>query len=411
MIFIQNILFNINNFIWGNGLVFLLLSTGILYTLKLGFIQFRMPKFLIKNIKSENKNKGLSQFGTVCMSLGTSMGIGNITGAAAAVSIGGAGAVFWLWVSAFLGMATVYAENTLSVIYSGKNAKGSIAYMEKAFNSRIIAVVFAVLCILCAFGMGGAVQVNAFAENLFTYDLNKYIIFSVIFLIIFLTVSGGTSRIGSTAQYLMPFASFFYMALCIIAIVKFRNNIIPSFKLIFGEAFGIRQIAGGSFGCMVSTGIRRGIFSNEAGLGSSPILHSAADSDSPETQGMWSMFEVFFDTCVCCTLTALTVICTGEKDMMSVSRLIMGRAGEPFLIIEMGIFAFCTVIGWYFCGESAYKYIFKNNKMFSLIFSAVSSAGVLIGMKEIWELSDIFNGLMMIPNICALIILSDKIKK
>ncbi|MBR1591947.1 MAG: sodium:alanine symporter family protein [Ruminococcus sp.] len=406
------ILTEINNFIWGGGLIFLLLSTGLLYTVRLKFIQLRMPLFLWKSIGSRESNKGISQFKTVCMSLGTSMGTGNITGAAAAVTVGGAGAVFWMWVSAFLGMAIVYAENSLSVIFGGEGSPGSFAYIEKGFKSRIIAVIFAVFCIFCSFGMGGMVQVNAFAESLSVYYINKYTAALIIFLIILSVVSGGAKRISTAAQYLMPAASLFYTVLCIAVMIKFRGNILPSFSAIFREAFGIRQAAGGGIGYAVSVGIRRGIFSNEAGLGSSPILHSAAESDSPQTQGMWSMFEVFFDTCICCTLTALAVLCSGQGDIMSICRMMLGKIGEPFLMAEMGVFSFCTVIGWYYCGESAYKYIFgkKKSMIFCIIFSLAAASGAVGGMKEIWTLSDIFNGLMIIPNICALIILCDKVK-
>ena len=406
------ILSKVNNFIWGNGLIFLLLVTGLFYTLKLKFIQFRMPSYLVKNIKSGDGNKGISQFKTVCMSLGTSMGTGNITGVAAAVTVGGAGAVFWMWVSAFLGMSLVYAENSLSVIYGGENAKGSLSYIENGFKNRIIAVVFAVFCICCSFGMGAMVQVNAFAESLSVYGINKYITALVIFLIILSVVSGG-ERISTAAQYLMPAASLFYTVLCIAVMIRFRENILPSFSAIFSEAFGIRQAAGGGLGYAISVGIRRGIFSNEAGLGSSPILHSAAESDNPQMQGMWSMFEVFFDTCVCCTLTALAVLCSGQGDIMSICRMMLGKIGEPFLMAEIGVFSFCTVTGWYYCGESAYRYISGNKKslIFCIIFSMAAASGAVWGMKEIWTLSDIFNGLMMIPNICALIILSDKVKK
>jgi AGCS family alanine or glycine:cation symporter len=209
----------------------------------------------------------------------------------------------------------------------------------------------------------------------------------------------------------MPLSSLLYTILCIAVMIRFRENIIPSFSAVFREAFGIRQAAGGSFGYAVSVGIRRGIFSNEAGLGSSPILHSAAESDNPQVQGMWSMFEVFFDTCICCTLTALTVLCSGQEDILSVCRMVMGKSGGIFFMTEIGIFAFCTVIGWYYCGESAYRYIFRRKStIFCVIFSAAAASGAVWEMKEIWTLSDIFNGLMMIPNICALIILSDRVK-
>lgn len=409
----------INSYVWGAGLIFLLLSIGLIYTIKLKFIQFRMIPFLIKNKNSDKKNNGISQFRTVCMSLGTAMGTGNIAGVAAAVATGGAGAVFWMWISAFLGMAIVYAENSLSVTYSTKNSKGSMAYLSIGLGSRKLAVAFAVFCILASLGMGGMVQVNTFTESLKScMNINSFIIAIVIFIMIFLVISGGADRIGKTAQMLLPAVSLLYIAGCIMVLFVFRKNIPDAFSEIFSQAFGIRQTVGGISGYAVSravsTGIRRGIFSNEAGLGSSPILHSAAESDSPELQGMWSMFEVFFDTVICCTLTAVTVICASDDfSVQTAFSAVFGKFAPPFLAFETAVFAFCTIIGWYYCGETAFRWLTEKDcgKVPCIIFAVTASLGAVFTMKTVWTLSDIFNGLMAFPNLIGLLLLMNKVRK
>lgn len=391
----------INNFVWGNGLVFLLLTTGIIFTFKLKFIQFSLPKFLLSGRKSNNS--GLSQLKTVCMSLGTTMGTGNITGTAAALAAGGAGAVFWLWVSAFLGMATVYAENVLSAKYSDSNAKGTMAYLSYGLDMKWLAWIFALFCVLASFGMGGMVQVNTFAESL---PVNPVIIFAVTFAVIYAITSGGAERIGTSAQYLLPVASVAYAVGCIAVLIVFRHNIPHVFAEIFRQAFNFKSVSGGFAGYAVSVGIRRGIFSNEAGLGSSPILHSSAGTTEPHTQGMWSMFEVFFDTILCCTLTAVTLMSAGSLSVTDTFSAVIGDFSKPFVSAELCIFALCTVIGWYYCGETAFRYITgRENKIFCFLFALISSSGALFSAQSVWTLSDIFNGLMAFPNLIALLFL------
>lgn len=413
MIFLDRL----SSFVWGNGLIFLLLLTGLIYTIRLKFVQFRLFPFILSRKKSSNA--GLSQWKTVCLSLGTAMGTGNITGVAAALASGGAGAIFWMWISAFFGMALVYAENSLSVKYSNSECRGPMAYLSIGLSCRILAVIFAFFCLFAAFGMGGMVQVNSFADSLQRcININKYICASIIFALIYLVVKGGASRIGSAAQALLPAATILYSIICLAVLIKFRRNIPNAFGKIIGEAFGFRQAAGGISGFAVSkavsTGIRRGIFSNEAGLGSSPILHSAAESDSSFTQGMWSMFEVFFDTIVCCTLTAVTILCASPKfSVHEAFGSVLGSRSSIFLSAEMSVFAFCTIIGWYYCGETAFKYITKSSctKLLPVIFAAISSLGAVFTLKTVWTLSDIFNGLMAIPNLLGLLLLINKVRK
>lgn len=407
----------LSSYVWGGGLIFLLLFTGAVYTVKLGFIQLKTLPYLIKHSKNENRSdkEGISQWKTVCMSLGTAMGTGNITGVASALALGGAGAIFWMWISALLGMALVYAENSLSVIYSDSDCKGPMAYLSKGVGSRLLAIIFAVMCLGAAFGMGGMVQVSSLTESINRCaDVNKYAAAVIIFLIIFAITSGGAKRIGSAAQTLLPLASVLYTIVCIVLLIKFRDNCSSAFGSIFSQAFGLRQVSGGTVGYAVSVGIRRGIFSNEAGLGSSPILHSAAESDSPKLQGMWSMFEVFFDTMICCTLTALVILSASpDGSVAGAFSCVLGGYSDLFLSFEMAVFAFCTVIGWYYCGETAYRFLTGrlSGKNFSLIFSAAASLGAILSLNTIWILSDIFNGLMAFPNLLGLILLIKKVKK
>lgn len=406
----------ISSFIWGGGLIFLLLFTGIVYSVKLKLIQFQTLPFLLKNAeKNKNNSGGLSQWKTVCMSLGTAMGTGNITGVAAAVALGGAGAVFWMWISALFGMALVYAENSLSVTYSTKDCRGPMAYLLHGLGSPLLAVVFAVMCLAASVGMGGMIQVSSMIDCInSTAEVKSIPAAMIIFLLIFIVTSGGAKRIGSAAQTLLPLASFIYGIMCIWVLVCCHSQLPEAFRSIFTQAFGFEQAASGGIGYTISIGIRRGIFSNEAGLGSSPILHSAAESDSPHLQGMWSMFEVFFDTIICCTLTALVIICApGDDTAAGAFKAVMGDFSGLILSAAMAVFAFCTIIGWYYCGETAWRFLSgrSSGKGFSVFFSMAASLGAVISLNTIWLISDIFNGLMVFPNLVGLILLIKKVKR
>lgn len=406
----------VSSFVWGGGLIFLLLFTGAVYTVKLRFVQLYTIPFLVKNAgKKQSGKEGLSQWKTVCMSLGTAMGTGNITGVAAAVALGGAGAVFWMWVSALLGMALVYAENSLSVTYSTKECRGPMAYLLHGLDSPLLAVVFAVMCLSASVGMGGMIQVSSLMDCISSTAEVKCIPAAIIiFLLIFIVTSGGANRIGSAAQALLPAASIIYGIMCIWVLICCRNQLPEAFRSIFAQAFGFEQAASGGIGYAISIGIRRGIFSNEAGLGSSPVLHSAAESDSPHLQGMWSMFEVFFDTIICCTLTALVVICaSGDGTAAGAFSAVIGDFSGIILSAAMAVFAFCTIIGWYYCGETAWRFLSgrSSGKGFSVFFSMAASLGAVISLNTIWLISDIFNGLMAFPNLVGLILLIKKVKR
>ena len=406
----------INSYIWGKGLIALLLLTGAVYTIKTGFVQLRMFPYLFGNFR-RSKNKR-SQFGTFCMSLGTAMGTGNITGAASAVRIGGAGAVFWMWVSAFTGMAVVYAENSLSAKYSIKSICGPMAYIRYGVGSQRLAIFFAVCCMLASFGMGGMVQISEMSDNIARCaDIPFCILFIVLFILIFFTVSGDARRISAASQLLLPLAAVTYSFMCIYAIIRSERSITEVICDIFSEAFGVKQMIGGvsgySISKAVSIGIRRGVFSNEAGLGSSPILHSSAENfRSAQVQGMCSMLEVFTDTFLCCTLTAVTVLCTGKDTIYHAFEPYIGGMTDWVLAFIMSVFAFCTVIGWSYCGKTAFRYIFgERSIIFCAVFSAAAASGTVFKSDELWTLSDIFNGLMAFANIFALLCLVRNVKK
>ena len=352
----------LHSFVWSGWLIALLLGTGVFYTIKLRGIQFRLPILLKKNVNIKGQLK------TVCMSLGASMGTGNIAGTAAALAIGGAGSVFWMWVSAFFGMALVYAENMLSATYSTKDVKGPMAYLLKGADCPALSYLFAVFCVFASFGMGGMVQTNTFSLSLKDVaEVPPFILAAAVFAAVFLITSGGASRIGTAAQLMLPFASVMYMGVCAVVIVLHFKMIPSVFGRIFTEALGLRQFAGGFSGCAVAVGIRRGLFSNEAGLGSSPVLHSSSDAENTETFAVWSMFEVFFDTVVCCTLTVVTVMCA--SDCFSVAdalSCVTGGFTGVFLTVINGLFALCTIIGWYYCGETSFLCI--SGKRFKVLF-------------------------------------------
>lgn len=409
---IIDILNIINSYVWGWGLIFLLLFTGLIYTLKLGFIQFKLIPFIFsirKRDKKRNSQSGISQLKTVTSSLGTAMGTGNIIGVASAIAIGGAGAVFWIWVSAFLGMALVYAENYLGMIYRRKSdydedkfIGGTMAYLKYGVGSDVLAVIFSVFCVFASWGMGGMVQANSIGNALSDFGIGRFFSGIIIFISVFAVISGGIKRIGSASQIIIPLLTGIYILISILIIIKRRDKIPEVFENIFRSAFNFRSAGGFA----VSVGIRRGIFSNEAGLGSSPIMHSASSEDSPGFQGMWSVFEVFIDTIICCTLTALVLLLTGTTDVN------IAFGGNVFVDIAIILFAFCTVTGWYYCGESAFCYISggKFIKPYRFVFAAAVSLGAVFSLESVWTLSDIFNGLMAVPNILALIILFQKVK-
>lgn len=429
----------INSLIWGNGLLFLILGTGLFLSFKMHFFQFThfnevLKKTIVSVFRCKDKNcdsKKISPFQALSTALSATMGTGNIIGVASALTLGGAGAVFWMWISAILGMMTVYAENFLGTMYRYQNEKGewiggALAYMEKGLKSRKLAVVFSVCCILASIGMGNMAQISSISDAVSSAFSIKPLITGIITaIIIFIIIMGGIKRIGSVTQMIIPVLSLIYIISAVIIVCINYKNIPSAFEEIFRGAFGIKAVGGGISGVAikqaVNIGLRRGVFSNEAGLGSSGMLHSASSVENPHTQGMWGIFEVFVDTIVCCTITALVILTnknipeniSGASLVIKSFEPFFGDYAGAFISISIALFAFATLLGWSYCGECAVRYSIgeKGVPFYHVIFALFIVAGAVMKISSVWTLSDIFNGLMAFPNLTAVIILSYKIKR
>ncbi|MGN0606466.1 MAG: alanine/glycine:cation symporter family protein [Oscillospiraceae bacterium] len=427
----------INSVIWGDGLLMLILGTGFFLSVKSGFFQiFHFREIFSRTILSvfSKKDKSctdkhITPFQALSTALSATMGTGNIIGVASAIVIGGAGSVFWMWVSALLGMMTVYAENYLGTVYRYQNEKGewvggALAYIEKGLGSKKLAAAFSVCCIAASLGMGNMAQISSISDAMNSvFSIKPIITGIVVAVMIFAVISGGIKRIGNITQLIIPVLSLVYIVFSIVVICVNHSNISSAFGEIFRNAFGIRAVGGGISGnairLAINTGLRRGVFSNEAGLGSAGILHSASSVENPHTQGMWGIFEIFTDTIVCCTLTALVILTNdGLCDKFEGAGLV-AESFRPFLkdysgifvSVSIALFAFATLIGWSYCGECAVRYSMgeKFVMAYRVLFAAVIVIGAVMKISSVWTLSDIFNGLMAFPNLTAIILLSGKI--
>lgn len=424
----------LNGLIWGYPLLLMLLGTGLYFTVKTRFFQLLKFPYILKNtlfslfrgrsaVSSKDKDS-ISQLQSLSTALAATMGTGNIVGVATAIKIGGAGAVFWMWISAFLGMAIVYAENYLGTIYRKKIGGiwygGPMAYLEHGVRSYKLAAIFALFCALASLGMGNMAQANSISTAASSsFGIPVAVTGLAVAIAAWLVISGGIKRIGNVTQLMIPILSLLYIGAALIIIIINSEAIPHALGEIFRGAFGIRQAAGGISGAVlcqgINAGLRRGVFSNEAGLGSSALLHSASDNKSPASQGMWSIFEVFTDTIICCTLTALVILVTGaDSGELDGAPLVikafehdLGSFAPIFITLSILLFAFATIIGWFFCGESSVRYIFgeRGTEAYKYIFILFIIIGAGTGLETVWTLSDIFNGLMALPNLTGLIIL------
>lgn len=428
----------INKIVWSDFLLFLLLGTGLIISLRLKFFQILKFPYILKNtffslFRDKNTRKsgkeGISQFQTLSTALAATMGTGNIVGVASALVIGGAGAIFWMWVSALLGMSLVYAENYLGTVYKRKTGNGVIggapAYLEYGTGKKYLAVLFCIFCSLASLGMGNMTQINSIssaADDAFGFPpVYTGIIGAVI---VFIIISGGIKRIGKVSQILIPILSIVYIGAAIIIIIKNFRAVPEALQSVFTGAFGIKAMGGGISGEIIkrsiNTGLRRGVFSNEAGLGSSSLLHTATENADPHRQGLWAVFEVFADTIVCCTVTAFAILTsgslsTGKNGAALISetfRNVLKDFSPFFTSLSILLFAFATIISWFYCGECCVKYIFgkKAIAFYRVIFTFCVVIGAYAKLETVWTVSDIFNGLMAFPNLAGLLILRKKIK-
>lgn len=429
----------INNIIWGPATIILILCCGIYFTVKTGFFQIRHFKdVIVKTIFSGIKKRArkVSSFQALSAALAGTIGTGNIAGVATSIALGGPGAVFWMVVSAFFGMMTKYAEVLLAVKFRTKSNNGDFSggpmyYMEKGLGLRSLGIIFAILLALSAFGIGNMVQSNSVSAALSdSFGIKNSASGIFLTLICFFVIIGGAKKILSATEIIVPVMALFYMAGTIIFLIINYKNIPTAFSSIISDAFSFSKISGGVSGFAISKavkyGIARGVFTNEAGLGSSPVAHASADTNDPSEQGLWGIFEVFFDTVVMCTLTAL-VILTADGGKIATSGLsgieltiksfesIFGEFGGIFISFSIIFFAVATILGWALYGEKAILYLTKENKtalfVYKILYISAIYIGSIMSLDTVWTLSDTLNGLMAIPNICTLFLLRKHVIK
>ena len=443
----------VNGIVWGPIGLALLFCTGLWMTLRTGGFQFRRvghwmrhtigAVFTNKEVTAHTSKEdmAISQFQSMCTALAGTIGTGNIVGVATAIVSGGPGAIFWMWVMAILGMMTSFAENVLGVYYRRKNEKGewsggAMYYLtdglgaKKGCNTlgKVLAVLFACFCILASFGIGNMSQINSIAGNMNAAFHMPYLVTGVALMVVTaLIVLGGLKRVAAVTEKLVPLMALFYIVGAVVIVVLHAGNIPAAFRAIFRGAFNLQAAGGGALGYGISQsltwGFKRGAFSNEAGLGSAVMVNSSAKVKEPVQQGMWGVFEIFADTIVVCTLTALVILTTGVVDIESGSVLVgvqdnalvgqaftaaFGSFGPKFIAVSLLFFAYSTVLGWSHYGTKAVEYLFgqKGTRVYKVIFVGMVVVGATMKLGLAWDLSDTFNGLMMIPNLLAVLALS-----
>ena len=474
---IESVNGEINGVVWGAFGLILLIGTGIIITLLTKVFQIShiglwfkntLGSLFKKDVIKHSKEKGsISPFQALCTALAATVGTGNIAGVAAAICIGGAGAVFWMWVAAFFGMMTNYAENVLGIFYRRKNEKGewsggAMYYLRDGLGKkkgmkwvgRILAVLFCIFTMLASFGIGSMGQVNKIVTNVAqAFDVSalssievfegvslyNIILGAIIMALTALITLGGLKRIANVAEKIVPFMVVLFVVGSLVVIGVNYTNVLPAFKAIFVNAFSPEAFVGGGIGAIigkvVTQGFKRGVFSNEAGLGSSVMVHSNSNIKEPVKQGMWGVFEVFADTMVVCTMTALVILTagglnggvfnavTGEIAAGYTDATLVGGAfnsvfswgdiGEKFIAIAMFLFAFTTVLGWSHYGSKAWEYLFgaKTTFVFRIIHVCTVIFGAVLTSSLAWDISDTFNGLMMIPNLIGVLVLAPVVVK
>lgn len=426
----------VSGIIWGNYLIISLIGVGVFFTILTNFIQFKgFPlafKEMFNSLKKKDEKIGegtISSFQALCTALSSCVGNGNIVGVATAIASGGPGAIFWMWVAGILGMATKYAEIVLGIIYREKSDDGSYVggpmyYISKGLGWKKISIIFSILMLIQVSG-GCLIQTNAVAivaEDIF--KLPKYITGVALFFIVGIIIMGGIKRLANIAEKIIPIMASIYFIGGLIIIVLNYNQIIPSFLNIIKGAFNFNSVGGGVAGYSVRQalryGISRGLYSNEAGEGSAPVLHSAAITDHPSRQGLYGILEVFIDTVVICSLTAMIVLTSGVTEMsISPAIFVMVAFSKIHYLfkyvigISMILFAFSSIISQWYFGNVTLTYIFdsKRANYFKYIFIWFTFLGALSSLKVVWLIQDIVLGIMIIPNLIAIVLLSKQVRK
>ena len=446
---IESINSAINNFIWGVPAMICIIGVGLFLSIRTGFLQIRKFPYAIKTTigrmfrKKSASDGALTPFQAVCTALAATVGTGNIAGVAGAIAIGGPGAVFWMWISAILGMCTKFAEVTLAVHFREVNADGELVggpmyYIKNGLGKHWhwLAYLFSAFGVLTVFGTGNATQINtittAINSALLNYNIisegsvskSNLIIGIIIAALVALILLGGVKRIGNVTEKLVPFMAVFYIILAIGVVIMNIQHVPGVFAAIFEGAFKPSAVTGGvvgSFFMSMKKGVARGIFSNEAGLGTGSISHACADTQKPVKQGLFGIFEVFTDTILICTLTALVILCSGvsitygqaagAELTISGFTSTYGNWVSVFTAVAMCCFAFSTTIGWGLYGARCIEFIFSSKviKPFMVVYSLVAILGATVDLGLLWNIAETFNGLMSIPNLIAVFLLSGTI--
>ena len=438
---INDLVLKVNDVLTGSVLIIALVGIGLLFTFKLGFIQIRGFKDGwnrtfggLFSKKGDAGKDGMSSFQALATAIAAEVGTGNIAGAATAIAVGGPGAIFWMWISAFLGMSTIFAEAVMAqkfkqVSDDGTVTGGPVYYIRGAFKGtfgKVLAAIFAVLIIFALGFMGNAVQSNSIAASWNTaFGIPKIAMGIFVAVVSLFVFTGGMKRIAKVTELIVPIMAAFYIVGSLIVIFANVTAIPAAFHDIIVGAFKPAAVAGGAMGATlklaVQKGVARGLFSNEAGMGSTPHAHAVAKVKHPVEQGFVAMIGVFIDTFVILNLTALVIITTGSRTTgLTGAQLsqyafstLYGKFGEIFIAICMLFFAFSTIIGWYFFGEANIRYLFgaKAVKIYSIIVCICVALGSLQEVELVWNMADCFNSMMVIPNAIALVALSGLVKK
>lgn len=416
----------VSGLVWGLPLIILLLGTGIYLTIRIGFLQMRMLPYSLKlafSFKQDKNSEGdISHFQALMTALAATVGTGNIVGVATAVVLGGPGAVFWMWISAFFGMATKYAEAILAVKYrivdkNGLMSGGPMYYLERGLKQKWLGVLFAIFGAFAAFGIGNLVQSNAVSTVVkTTFNINEWITGLALVIFAGLSIIGGIKSIGKVTAFFVPFMAAFYIIGGLIVLIMNINLIPGAVALILSDAFTGKAVAGGAIGAVIRYGVARGIFSNEAGLGSAPIAAAAAKTDLPGRQALVSMTQVFIDTLVICSITGITIVMGGlydrdiaAGDLTSASfGHFLGNTGSIIVALGLLFFASSTILGWSYYGEKCFSYLFsvKSVIYYRIVFVAMVFVGAVTSLDIVWTFADVMNGLMAIPNLIGLLGLS-----
>ena len=434
----------VNGFVWGPVMLALLVGTGIFLTVRTGWVQVRWFGYIMKHtvgslFHKEDRDHGsnLSPFQAVTTALAGTVGTGNIAGVTGAIFVGGPGAVFWMWVSAFFGMCTKYSEIALAMKYrvtdsDGRHKGGPMYYIENGLgrNWKWLAVLFALLAGIASFGIGNIAQSSEIAgamEGLF--GLEPWMTGVLLVVVVGIVVLGGVQRIGQVTSYLVPFMAIFYILAGVGVIVLRITEIPAAFATIVTSAFRLEAVGGGVFGyaflVAMRQGFARGVFSNEAGLGSAPIAHAASSTQEPGEQAIWGVFEVFIDTIVICTITSLAVVLSGLElgeaaldtyssngaaAVAAFNTILPGNLGGMVIQISLLFFALSTILSWSYYGERCWGYLTGNNRVVTWTYKVIFVLMCLVGATGsgtlMWDLSDTLNGMMAIPNLVALLLLS-----